>query len=62
MSAAYIASRLPDRDPEPANDIEMSGSNLSLANSLSDTSQSGVSFAILGFRASTRYFRSELAT
>jgi hypothetical protein len=62
FSAAYMVSRFPDREPEPAKDIEMSGSNLSLANSLNDISHSGVSLAILGFKASTRYFRSELAT
>ena len=40
----------------------MSGSNLNLANSCSDDSQRGVSFAICGFTTASRYLCSELAT
>ena len=55
-----MVSRLPDKDAEPIED-EMSGSNLSRAYSLSDASQSGVSFAMCGLKTWIKYVCSVLA-
>lgn len=61
FSAEYTVSRLSEGDVWAVL-LEMSGSNLSLANSCSDDNQRGVSFPTCGFTTASRYVCSVLAT